>query len=352
MKKIIFFITLFLFGLINLNALESYVVLDNSSGRVLGGKNIDEKLLIASTTKIMTAIVAIENYDVASVICAGDEIKEVYGSMIYIDKNECMTLYDLLVGLMLRSGNDAAMVIATNTLGYDKFVNKMNEKANLLGMNNTVFSNPHGLDEKNENISTSKDLALLMRYASKNKVFMEIDSIKKYTLTTNIETHIWYNKNKLLSTYKYATGGKIGYTDRSGHIFVSSAKKAKEDLSIVTMKEPDKFNVHKNLYEKYFNKYDKYRILDKNTFLLKENYYKNYHLYIEDNLDIMLNKGELNKVKIKYEIIKKKKIKPNSVVGKAKVYVDDEFINEINIFAVSYESKKESVLSKLFFWKN
>lgn len=352
MKKMILIFIILFAGLIKVNALSSYAVMDASSGRILGGENIDNADLIASTTKIMTAIVAIENFDASKIICAGDEIDEAYGSMIYIKKNECMTLYDLLVGLMLRSGNDAANVIAENTFGYDKFIDKMNEKASILGMNNTVFENPHGLDEKTKNYSTSYDLALLMKYAINNKLFMEIDSKKKYMVETNMNTHLWYNKNKLLTMYKYATGGKIGYTEQSGHIFVSSASRAKEDLIVVSMKESDKFNFHKKLYEEYFNKYDKYRILDKNTFVLREKYYKDYHLYIKENVDVMLNKSELDKVFIKYEIIKKKNPKKDTPIGKAKLYVDSKFITETNIYAVSYKNKKESVLSKLFFWKN
>ncbi len=109
MKKIILIFIILFVDLVKANALSSYVVMDASSGRVLGGSNIDNSDLIASTTKIMTAIVAIENFDVSKIICAGDEIDKVYGSMIYLKKNECMTLYDLLVGLMLRSGNELAL---------------------------------------------------------------------------------------------------------------------------------------------------------------------------------------------------------------------------------------------------
>lgn len=331
--------------------IESYVVMDTDSGRVLGSSNANERLLIASTTKIMTAIVALENADATSVLCAGDEILEVYGSMIYIDEGECMTLYDLLVGLMLRSGNDAAMVIATNTLGYDEFIRKMNETASKIGMKNTNFENPHGLDDESKNYSTAYDLALLMRYATKNKTFMEITAIKKYTLTSTKETHLWYNKNQLLSSYKYATGGKIGYTGNSGHIFVSSASKAYEDLIVVTMKDPDRFNTHKKMYEKYFDMYDKYKVLDKYTFVIKEDYYKNYHLYIKDDVYVMLNKSELDKINVNIELKKKSKVKSGDIVGSAKIYVDNKFIEEAYIYALSKEDKMSKLKRWLFFWK-
>lgn len=333
------------------SALESYVVMDYSSGRVLSSKNMDEKMLIASTTKIMTTIVALENASTTDVLCAGDEVLSVYGSMIYLDVGECMTLYDLLVGLNLRSGNDSAMVIAVNTLGYDNFIKQMNQLAYKLGMYNTKFSNPHGLDNESENISTAYDLALLMRYAMNNSVFRTITSLRKYNLTSSVEEHIWYNKNELLKNYKFAIGGKTGYTDKSGYMFVSSARNAKEELIVVTMKEKDRFNTHKKLYQEYFKKYDSYKVLDKSRFNVKSDYYKKYHLYINEDVSVMLRRDELDKVNVKVDLIKKKKVKDGEVIGKAKVYVNDEYISEVSVFISSINAKKSLFKSKLFFWK-
>ncbi len=356
MKRLIIIVTIFVLMVVpnRVKAIESFVVMDGESGRVLGGENTNEKLLIASTTKIMTAIVALENAETTNVVCAGDEILEVYGSMIYIDKGECMTLYDLLVGLMLRSGNDAAMVIATQTLGYDEFIKKMNETASRIGMKDTVFTNPHGLDDKSQNISTAYDMALLMRYAMKNAVFREINSIKKYKLISTVETHLWDNKNLLLNSYKYTTGGKTGYTDKSGYIFVSSASKAKEDLIIVTLKDKDRFNSHKKLYEKYFQEYDKYKVIDKYTFVIKEDYYKDYHLYVKDDVYMMLKESELDKIDVNIEIIKKKDVKSGDTVGSAKIYVDGKYVDEAYIYVLDKKekmSKIKSWFSWLFFWR-
>lgn len=348
MKKIILLTILILLP-IKLSALESYVVMDPSNNRVLSSSNMNEEMLIASTTKVMTTIVALEHADTTTVLCAGDEILKVYGSMIYLDVGECMPLYDLLVGLMLRSGNDAAMVIATQTLGYDAFIKEMNLTASRIGMKHTKFENPHGLDDDSKNISTAYDMALLMSYVSKNKTFMEITKIKKYKVTSTIETHLWYNKNKLLSTYKYATGGKIGYTTRSGHIFVSSATKAKENLVVTSFKDDNQFVTHKNLYEKTFKEYDKYKVLDKYTFTLKEKYYKNYHLYIKEDVELMLNKNELKKVDIKINLIKKKNIKNGSIVGTAKIYVNKKYIQEVNIYALTKEKKNLSIFERFFY---
>lgn len=350
MKKIILFVIL-LIPILKIDALESYVVMDTKSSRILSSKNMDEKMLIASTTKIMTSLVALENASTTDVLCAGKEVLSVYGSMIYLDIGECMTLYDLLVGLNLRSGNDAAMVIATETIGYDNFIKEMNILANKLEMTSTNFKNPHGLDNETENISTAHDLALLMRYATTNKTFMEITKLKKYMLTSNIEAHIWYNKNELLRSYKFLTGGKIGYTEKAGYMFVSSATKAGENLIVVTMKEKDRFNTHKKLYEEYFKEYDSYKILNKKTFNVKSEYYKSYHLYINEDVEVMLKKDERDKIKIDIDIIKKKKVKDKEVIGKAIVYVDNKYVTETNIFIISKHQKEHSLKSKLFFWK-
>ena len=352
MKKVtILFLCLFLFvSKVNASA-HAYVVMDAESGRVLMGSNINEKNLIASTTKIMTALVAIENAPLDLVLRAGEEVLSVYGSMLYLDVGEELTLRDLLYGLMYQSGNDAAMVIACNVMPYDKFIAEMNRKAVSIGMKNTSFENPHGLDDDTKNYSTAYDMALLMKYATNNEVFMEITGQTKYTVDTNIERHIWYNKNKLLTLYKYATSGKIGYTTSSKHVFVSSAKKGEEELVIATIKDTDRFNTHKNLYEKVFSEYDKYLILNKYTFSLKEEYYKNYHLYIKNDYEVMLNESEKDKVKLEIKLKKLDKVKENEEVGYVEVYIKDELVHKESIYAVSEESKLKRIKNWLFFWK-
>lgn len=350
MKKII----LFLFLLIPLNiyaSTASYVVMDADSGRVIASLNKDNKMLIASTTKIMTAIIAIENMDTSIEIEVGDEIDKVYGSMVYVKKGEKLTLESLLYGLMLRSGNDAAMIIATNTLGYDKFIEAMNNKAKELKMYNTTFENPHGLDDDTKNYSTAYDLALLMKYAMKNPEFIKITNAKKYKLTTNLNTHIWYNKNQLLSSYKYATGGKIGYTKKSGHIFVSSATKDNKNLIVVTLKDTDRFNTHEYLYEKYFSEYDKYQILDKYTFFVNEKNYKKYHLYIKNDFYMLLKKNEIKDLLIEINLAKNKKVKNDSEVGYVLIKLKNKIIHKEPIYASIKESKIKKIKSILFFWK-
>ena len=350
MKKVILFLLLIVPICVNANT-ASYVVMDADSGRILDSFNKNEKMLIASTTKIMTSIVAIENSDLSLNIEVGDEIDNVYGSMVYIKKGEILTLEDLLYGLMLRSGNDAAMTIAENTLGYDRFIEAMNKKANELKMYNTIFENPHGLDDESKNYSTAYDMALLMQYAMKNPIFVKIANTKRYKLITNMNTHIWYNKNQLLTTYKYATGGKIGYTKKSGHIFVSSATKNDKNLIVVTFKDSDRFNTHEYLYEKNFDKYSKYQILDKYNFFVNEKYYKKHHLYIKNDFYMLLQKNEVDKLIIEINLVRNKKIKNDDQVGYVSIKLKDSIVHNEPIYVSVKENKIKKIKSILFFWK-
>ena len=179
----------------------SYVLMDLDSGRVLKSKNKDTPLLIASITKIMTAIIAIENKDINDIVTVDEYVKKSYGSGIYISIGEEITLKDLLYGLMLRSGNDAAIMISTYISGSEEsFVKLMNQKAKEIGMKNTIFYNSSGLDNNTKgNLSTAYDMALLTKYAMQNTTYKEIVKTKKYTTKTNLKNYILHNKKKMLN---------------------------------------------------------------------------------------------------------------------------------------------------------
>ena len=189
MKKILFCLLILFFPIIvHAISAESYVVMDYDSGRVLLSKDPEKEKLIASTTKIMTAIIAIENGDLNSTRKVGEEVLKAYGSAIYLSLDEEITLKDLLYGLMLRSGNDAAIEIAYHVSGnMEKFVELMNKKAYELGMSNTKFLNNHGLEESDGpgNTSTAYDMAILMRYALKNDTFRSIIGTETYEAKTS-----------------------------------------------------------------------------------------------------------------------------------------------------------------------
>ena len=325
----------------------SYVLLDQDTNRVLLSKNKDKPMLIASITKIMTCIIALENKNISDLVVVDDSIKESYGSGIYISVGEEITLKDLLYGLMLRSGNDAAIMISTYVSGsVDSFVDMMNQKAKEIGMKNTVFHNPSGLDNNTiGNTSTAYDMALLTSYAMQNKTYREIVKTKKYTAKTNLKTYIWHNKNKLLQ-YDYITGGKTGYTEKAKRTLVSTASKNNLNLVVVTIKDSDDWNTHKSLYEYAFDNYKSYNILNKKTFSIpKDKYYDS--LYIKNDVSIILNINETKNVISHIKLEKKKHYKNNEKVGTSYIYVGKKLVHKEDIYARK-TNKKESIFKRTF----
>lgn len=224
---------------------ESAALIDVASGRMLYSKNGHKKMRIASLTKTMTAIVAIEMGQLKDEVTVPPEAVGVEGSSIYLKKNEKLTLEELLYGLMLRSGNDAAVTVATHIGGsVPGFVYLMNEKAALIGMTHTNFTNPHGLDDSNMHYSTAEDMALLSAYALRNPVFRQIVSTKVKDISWEGEEYNrrLLNKNKLLHLYNGADGVKTGYTKLAKRCLASSATRDGRQLAAITLNAPDDWN--------------------------------------------------------------------------------------------------------------
>lgn len=357
MKKIlIIFIVFIEFFSSNVFALSvssrSACVMDTESGRILYSKDIDTPRLIASTTKIMTAIIAIESGNLDDVVTVGDEVLKMYGSSIYLSVGEQISLRDLLYGLMLRSGNDAAEVISIFIGGSEEeFVKRMNQKAIDLGMKNTVFNNPHGLDEITQNKSTAYDMALLSSYASKNKIYKEIIGTKKYETQTNLKSYIWFNRNELLNNYEYCIGGKTGYTPSAGKILVSNAEKNNMLLTTVTINDGNQYQTHKELYEYIFENYKKYLILDHNNFYIDNNFF-NDKIYIKDDFYYPLTEEEKNDIKVFIKLTKIRNYKNNEAVGYVTVKLKNKEIYTDQIY-VKKSNKKMNFFQKIInFIKN
>ena len=299
----------------------------------------------------MTAIVAIENSDINKEVTIGNEVLKAYGSGIYVQIGEKIKLKDLLYGLMLRSGNDAALAISVAVAGNtEKFVSLMNEKAKEIGMKNTEFNNPSGLDEEKGNFSSAYDMALLMSYAMKNKEFKKITGTKDYTLKTNKNVYKWHNKNKLLSSYKYITGGKTGFTKIAKRTLVTSASKDDMNLTVVTINDGDDWDDHRNLYEEAFGEYVSYMILNKGEIkIIGEDYYNKDKLYLKNDFKYLLREDEKEIVKLKYELSKKRSYKSGDKVGIVKVYLGDEVIHEEDIF-VKKKDKSLNFWDKVLGW--
>ncbi len=217
------------------------ILLCANNGVCLYEKNADEPCGMASTTKIMTALLAIESGNLDTVVTVPEAAVGVEGSSLYLKRNEKMTLRDLVYGLMLRSANDAAEAIAI-TLGgsVENFANLMNQKANALHLENTHFTNPHGLADENH-YTTAKDLAMLAAYALENATFREICSCKKTFLSGD---RLVINHNKMLFTYEGACGVKTGFTKATGRCLVSAAERDGVRLIAVTLNAPDDWRDH------------------------------------------------------------------------------------------------------------
>lgn len=320
---------------------KSSIVMDVDSGRILYQKNANEKRLIASITKIMTAVVALEEGDLDRKITVGEEVLAMYGTNIYIEVGEKMVLRDLIYGLLMRSGNDAAVVIAKAVAGSEeKFVELMNQKAKKIGMKNTIFMNPHGLDEDTENYSSAYDMALLSQYASKNKLYQKIVSTNKYEVSTGKKTYLWYNRNKLLTTYEYCTGGKNGYTPRAGKTLVTTASKQGLNLTVVTLSDGDIYGNHKKLYEEYFKQYKKYKIVDKNHFSIDKEFVDE-DIYLKESFYYPLKESEVEQVKTIVSFINHPS---TSVIGKIQIYLNEDKIGSIDI----YKQEKKKVHYSFF----
>ena len=324
---------------------KSSIVMDLESGRVLYENNSNEKKLIASTTKIMTAILSIENLNLNKKLIATEEILKMYGTSIYLELNEQMTVKDLLYGLLLRSGNDAAVVLANNVAESEEvFVELMNKKAKEIGMKNSKFSNCHGLDDETKNYSTAYDMALLSKYVYQNKTYREISNTKKYRAKTENKSYLWYNRNKLLSNYKYCTGGKNGYTPKAGRTLVTTASKDNLELTIVTLNDSNEYETHEYLYNKIFEKYKKYTIINKENFRISKEWYDG-NLYIKESFSYPLTNDEIDKIITEISI--DKITRKNSKVGRITIKLDNQIIGNIDIYNQQKEKEDETIFNKI-----
>ena len=243
---------LFLPGQVRALSAQKAILMDAQTGRVLYEKNADQRSLIASTTKIMTALIICEQCNVLDRMRIPKEAVGIEGSSMYLQEGEVLTLQELLYGLMLHSGNDAAVALAIYCGGtVEGFAELMNDKAHQLGMTGTHFENPNGLDSPGH-YSTARDLAILTSYAMKNPIFAKTVS----TRTVTIGQRYLRNHNKLLWQVDGADGVKTGYTRAAGRILVSSAVRSGRRLVAVTIDDPDDWQDHGALLEEGFSRFE------------------------------------------------------------------------------------------------
>ena len=220
-------------------------------------KNADVHMPMASTTKIMTALVALESCDFSEVVEVDDSAIGVEGSSAYLRLGDRLTMEELLYALLLQSANDAAVAIACHIGGdVDGFSALMNDKAQEFGLTDTHFTNPHGLDNE-DHYTTARELAIIAAKAMQNSDFRKIVSTYKRTFSTEERVRTYVNHNKLLRLYDGCNGVKTGFTKRSGRCLVGAAERDGLSLITVTLDAPSDWSDHKKMLDFGFEKYEK-----------------------------------------------------------------------------------------------
>ena len=239
---------------------------------------------------------------------------------------------------------DAALTLAIATAGSEEnFVKLMNKKAQELGMNNTIFNNPHGLDEDTKNYSTAYDMSLLARYAYKNKIYIKIIKTKKYTCKSSIKSYLWYNRVSILNNYKYSLGGKNGYTPKAGKTLVSYAKKDNMTLIGVSLHDSNIYDTHEDLFEKNFKKYKLYKIVDKDNFSYNKKLFSE-DIYLKESFYYPLKENELTNISTIINITNSN----NTIPGKIIIKLNNKEIGSINIYKKKQNKRrKESFFKKI-----
>lgn len=321
---------------------KSMVVIEGNTNTVLYSYQKDLQLPMASTTKIVTAILSIEKAtDINESVKISDLAVGIEGTSIYLKNDETLTIYQLLQGLMLASGNDCAVALAEHFGGTSEFVEEMNNFASRLNLKNTHFENPHGLDSENHYTSTY-DLGIITSYALKNEIFREIVSTKYFTIEGNGISNERYlkNKNKLLFSVENCIGVKTGFTDNAGRCLVNASEKDGMQIISVVFNCGPMFEECNRLTNLAYNEYVMYE------FIKPYNYVSD--ILVEDGnkpkigaitlmgYEIPVKISEIEMYKVEFDLPDKliAPLDENEVVGKVKVLKNNDTIYEADLYSI------------------
>ena len=323
----------------------SAVVVDGDTGRLLWGKNENKPMAMASTTKIMTALVALENSDITKETTVSKNATLASPVKMHLSVGEKMTIEQLLYAMMLQSYNDSAVAVAEAVGGsVEKFCTMMNEKAKEIGCSDTVFETPNGLDKGNHH-STAEDMSKIGVYALKNQKLMEIMNTRNYTFKSSKTTYSFVNKDRLLSEYEGAIGMKTGFTGKAGHCFVGAANRGNITLvSVVlasgwgTAGKSRKWIDTKALLNYGFNNYKKYSIIDgseKMNVPIDKAEKEIVELKYDDSVDLLLSENEKANLKIENELPQNvtAPINYGDSVGVGKIYTGNTLLKTVKIIS-------------------
>ena len=328
------------------------IVLDAQTGRVLYEKNCDKQSLIASTTKIMTALIICEQCNVLDRVRIPKEAVGIEGSSMYLQEGEILTVQELLYGLMLHSGNDAAVALAIYCGGtVEGFAGLMNDKARVLGMKDSHFENPNGLDSPGH-YSTARDMAVLAAYAMKNPIFVQTVSTKTITLGKRTLR----NHNKLLWQVEGADGVKTGFTKAAGRILVSSATRQGRRVIVVTFHDPNDWTDHKTLMEQAFSGYQTQRIIEEGSCLgrvwVAGGMEYEVELIAGEEFSFALAQGEMPQILLSEPGFVYAPVAQGQPAGFAYILLKDTIVGKVPIYygqTVECEERKEpTVWERLF----
>jgi D-alanyl-D-alanine carboxypeptidase len=356
LRRIFSLLLLFLFIPVSTYALDisakSAILMDASSGRVLYSKNADERSLIASTTKIMTGFLALQTSDTAEKVTIKREHTLVEGSRVYFKEGDVFTVEELLIGTLLQSGNDAALALADHCGGSDGvagFVKAMNDLARQLGMENTSFANPHGLNADNH-YSTAEDMAILTRNAMSKPAFVAIVSQK----TGSVGEVTVRNHNKMLWNYQGSNGVKTGFTRLAGRCLVSSAERNGQTLIAVTLNAPSDWADHTRMLDFGFNNFPLRRLTTQDSFVcelpIAAGAANSVDVRVRDTLSRILTDDEIRFVRSEVELPRFvwAPVGQGETVGLVKFTLNGEIIGQSELYAV--DAVPEVVVQRQSFW--
>jgi len=339
-------------------AAQGAVLMDAKTSRVLWERNSQMPLAMASTTKIMTAIIALENGNLADTVTVSKRAASAPEVNMNLVSGEKLTLEALLYALMLQSHNDSAVAIAEHVGGnVENFCAKMTEKAKELGALDTVFETPNGLDAGNHH-STAYDMALITRYALQNEKFMDIINTAQITVHSDRRTFDLYNKNRLLSEYSGANGVKTGFTGKAGQCFIGAAQRDGMQLISVVLAsgwgdagKEQKWIDTKHLLDYGFGNYKYIDLLTEGDICSNINIahtkFPLVAVALEKGLTLPLNTDEMATVKIQYKIpdTVMAPVEKGQIMGVCTVTMGDELIANINLLAQSSSPRHDLATS-------
>jgi len=327
------------------------VVIDNNTHRILFDKNANEKRSIASLTKIMTCILLVENCELNEVITVPDSVVWVGGSLLGLRKGDNVTAYNLLVGMLLPSGNDAAYTTGMHIGGtIERFAEMMTVKAKQIGAFNTNFKNAHGLDVEGH-YSTAYDMALITSYALKNDTINKIVGSTSLSVTYGKTTKTLNNTNRLLKTDAYVDGVKTGYTDDAERCLITSGTQKDFRIISVVLGATDtntRFNTAKDLMDKAFELYKNQDLSKMMNWYVKIPIIKGekdyYEFNIVDQMSYPITKEEYENISVKQDFIKEinAPMAKGTYLGNVKMYLGEEEIYSKDIF-LSEDLSKRSI---------